>query len=61
MKLFLCVIGMVFIIEGIPYFLSPLRWKEMLMKIDEMSETWLRLLGLMSILLGLFFVYLGRR
>lgn len=61
MEFFLCVIGMVFIIEGIPYFLFPLKWKEMLQKVDEMSEHWLRGFGLMSILLGLLIIYLGRR
>ena len=61
MKFFLCVVGMVLIIEGIPYFLFPLKWKQMLLKVDEMSESWLRILGLMSIVIGLVIVFLGRR
>lgn len=61
MEFFLCVLGMVFIIEGIPYFLFPLKWKQLLLKVDEMSESWLRLMGLISILIGLVIVYLGKR
>lgn len=61
MGFFLCVLGMVFIIEGIPYFLFPLKWKQLLLKVDEMSESWLRLMGLISILIGLAIVYLGKR
>ncbi len=60
MEFFLCVLGMVFIIEGIPYFLFPLKWKQLLLKVDEMSESWLRLMGLISILIGLAIVYLGK-
>ena len=61
MEFFLCVLGMVFIIEGVPYFLFPLQWKQLLLKVDEMSESWLRIMGLISILIGLAIVYLGKR
>lgn len=61
MEFFLCVVGMVFIIEGIPNFLFPVTWKRMLLRIDEIPESMLRVLGLMSILIGLAMVYLGRR
>jgi len=33
----------------------------LLLKVDEMSESWLRLMGLISILIGLAIVYLGKR
>ena len=61
MEFFLCVVGMVFIIEGIPNFLFPFAWKKMLLRIDEIPESLLRVLGLISILIGLAMVYLGRR
>ena len=61
MEFFLCVLGMVFIIEGIPYFLFPLKWKQLLLKVDEMSESWLRIMGLISIFIGLAIVYLGKK
>lgn len=60
MGFFLCVLGLVFIIEGTPYFLFPAKWKEMLVKVGEMSDTWLRFFGLIIIFIGLFMVYLGR-
>ncbi len=61
MELFLCVIGMVFILEGAPNFLFPVKWKKMLLKVEEIPESMLRLLGLVSILFGLAMVYLGTR
>ncbi len=60
MKLFLCVIGMVLIIEGLPYFAFPEKIKSYLMKVYETPEHTLRILGLVSILAGLGLVYLGR-
>ncbi|MEW5802505.1 MAG: DUF2065 domain-containing protein [bacterium] len=61
MELFLCVVGMIFIIEGVPNFLFPCTWKRMLLRIDEIPESTLRFLGLMSILIGLAMVYMGKR
>ncbi|MCL6583913.1 MAG: DUF2065 domain-containing protein [bacterium] len=61
MEFFLCVIGMVFIIEGIPSFLFPGVWKRMLVRIDNIPDSRLRRLGLVSILIGLAIIYLGRR
>lgn len=61
MEFFFCVVGMVFIIEGIPNFLFPFKWKRILLKIDEIPESTLRFFGFISILIGLVMVYLGRR
>ncbi|MBM4271440.1 MAG: DUF2065 domain-containing protein [Deltaproteobacteria bacterium] len=60
MKYFLCVLGMVFIIEGLPYFAFPDKIKVYLMKIQEISDSTLRLLGLAAIITGLILLYLGR-
>ncbi len=60
MKLFLCVIGMVLIIEGLPYFAFPDKIKSYLMKVYETPERTLRILGLVSVIAGLGLVYLGR-
>jgi uncharacterized protein YjeT (DUF2065 family) len=60
MKYFLCVLGMVFVIEGLPYFAFPEKVKAYLLKIQEMSATTLRLLGLSAIIAGLILVYFGR-
>jgi uncharacterized protein YjeT (DUF2065 family) len=60
MKYFLCVLGMVFIIEGLPYFAFPEKIKAYLMKLQEMPDSTLRLLGLSAIITGLLLVFLGR-
>lgn len=60
MEFFLCVLGMVMIIEGLPYFGFPEQMKTWVGKIQEMSAGALRRFGLVLMLLGLFLVYLGR-
>ncbi|MBW2559014.1 MAG: DUF2065 domain-containing protein [Deltaproteobacteria bacterium] len=60
MKFFLCVIGMVLIIEGLPYFAFPEKIKAYLMKLSEFPGSTLRILGLSSVIIGLFLVYLGK-
>ena len=60
MDFFLCVIGMVMIFEGLPYFAFPERMKAWVQKVVEMPESTLRVMGLVLISLGLLFVYFGR-
>lgn len=60
MKYFLCVVGMVFVIEGLPYFAFPDKIKVYLLKIQEMPDSTLRFLGLFAIITGLILVYFGR-
>ncbi|MBE9546348.1 MAG: DUF2065 domain-containing protein [Proteobacteria bacterium] len=60
MKFFLCVIGLVLIIEGLPYFAFPEKIKTYLMKVQEIPDTTLRILGLSAVITGLIFVYFGR-
>jgi uncharacterized protein len=60
MDFFLCVIGMVMIIEGVPYFAAPDRMKGWMAKIMEMASGSLRRFGLVMMVAGLFLVYLGR-
>ncbi len=59
MKYFLCVLGMVFVIEGLPYVAFPEKVKAYLLKIQEMPDSTLRLLGLSAIIAGLILVYFG--
>ena len=61
MKYFLCVIGMVMIVEGLPYFIFPEKMKSWMEKIIEMHEGALRWVGFTLMLSGLLLVYLGRR
>ncbi len=61
MKFFLCVIGMVMILEGLPYFVIPEKMKIWVQKIFEMSDGALRRFGFVLMIIGLFMVYLGKR
>ena len=61
MKYFLCVIGMVMIIEGLPYFAFPEKMKSWVVKIIEMHENALRITGLLLMVTGIFLIFLGRR
>jgi uncharacterized protein YjeT (DUF2065 family) len=61
MDYFLCVLGMVMIIEGVPYFAAPDRMKSWMAMIMEMAPGTLRRFGLVMMMVGLALVYLGRR
>ena len=58
-KFFLCVIGMVLVLEGLPYFAFPEKLKSLYLKIQEVSDTNLRMLGFLAMVVGLLLVYLG--
>lgn len=60
MKFLLCVIGLVLIIEGLPYFAFPEKIKAYLAKIYEIPDMTLRIMGLLAIVSGLILVYFGR-
>lgn len=60
MDFFLCVIGMVMILEGLPYFVFPERMKSWVQKVLEMPESALRRLGMVLMGIGLLLVYMGR-
>lgn len=55
------VLGLVLVIEGLPYFAFPGRVKEWALMIQEIPERGLRVMGLISMLGGLILVYVGRR
>jgi uncharacterized protein YjeT (DUF2065 family) len=50
---------MVFIVEGMPYFIFPGKIKAYLLKLAGMPDSTLRFLGFAAILTGLLLVYLG--
>ncbi len=60
MSFFLCVIGMVMIVEGTPYFIFPEQVKSWLHKIIETPDATLRRIGLGLMVVGLVLVYIGR-
>jgi uncharacterized protein YjeT (DUF2065 family) len=55
------VFGIVLIIEGIPWFLSPRGTRRTLSELSRMNDRSLRILGLVFMLSGLLLVYLARR
>jgi len=59
MKYFLCVIGMVMIVEGLPYFAFPEKIKFYLRKMIDLPDTTLRIMGAVAIAVGLILVYFG--
>ncbi|NVL91178.1 MAG: DUF2065 domain-containing protein [Desulfobacterales bacterium] len=61
MEYFLCVFGMVMIVEGLPYFVMPSKIKVWVQKLVELPDSNLRLVGFLLMLAGLGLVYLGRQ
>ncbi len=60
MDFFLCVIGMVMIVEGLPYFAFPERMKEMMQRVLGLPDNMLRRFGFGLMIAGLFLTYIGR-
>jgi uncharacterized protein YjeT (DUF2065 family) len=61
MDFFLCVVGMVMIFEGVPYFAFPSKMKSWILKVVRMPDESLRRVGFVLMLLGLALVYVGKR
>lgn len=61
MAYFLSVLGLVLVIEGLPYFAFPAKIKEWAISLQELPGKTLRIMGFISIAAGLLLVYLGRR
>lgn len=61
MGFFLMVIGMVMIVEGLPYFVFPENISVWLEKIAAMPAAELRRLGFVLMVAGLGLVYLGKK
>ena len=60
MKFFLCVLGMVMIVEGLPYFAFPEKMKFWVQKVLEMPDSALRKFGLVLMITGLWMIYVGK-
>jgi uncharacterized protein len=61
MKLFLLALGLAMILEGIPYFLSPEKVKELAQLLPGLSNPTLRIFGLGIMIMGLALLFLSRR
>ncbi len=60
MEFFLCVLGVVLVVEGMPWFLSPPKVKAMMREMDRMPEGALRWMGLLLMALGMMVVYFAK-
>lgn len=60
MDYFLCVIGMVFVIEAVPYMLFPSQVKALARRVENIPVSTLQIIGLASALTGLVLLYFGR-
>ncbi len=61
MKLFITVIGLVFILEGMPYVVFPEAMQRWMEQIRQQSPGALRGMGLVAIVVGLLLCYITQR
>jgi len=58
MRLFFCLIGLLLVVEGIPYFAFPDKLKKWMNIIQEIPDSQLRIIGFVSMCVGVIIVYL---
>ena len=61
MKLLITLIGLVLVLEGLPYAASPESMQRWLRQILEMDPELLRRVGLAAMVVGFFLVYLAQK
>ncbi len=60
MKLLLCLLGLILVVEGIPYFAFPHRMKRWMLRLQEVPDAHLRVMGFLAMCVGLLLAYLFR-
>jgi hypothetical protein len=60
MEFFICVIGMVMFVEGLPYAAFPDKMQALIQKVLELPPSALRGFGLVMMFSGLLLVYLAK-
>ncbi len=61
MKLLFLLIGLVFILEGLPYAASPEAMRKWLLKLTELSPQHLRTMGFTAMVLGLLICWIVQK
>ncbi|MFP3982675.1 MAG: DUF2065 domain-containing protein [Desulfurivibrionaceae bacterium] len=61
MKFLLSLIGLVLILESLPYVASPETMQKWLRQLSEMEPSLLRVIGLFFMAVGLLICYIARR
>jgi uncharacterized protein len=57
---FITALGLLLVLEGVPYFLAPSKMRLWIIQVAKMPDDTLRKTGFVMMLLGLFVVYLVR-
>ena len=60
MKFLLCLLGLVLVVEGLPYFAIPGKMKKWMLMLQEIPEPYLRAMGFSAMALGLLITYFFR-
>ena len=61
MKLLVTLIGLVFVLEGLPYFVFPEAMQRWLRQLLEMRPSQLRFMGLLAMAFGFFLCFLTQK
>jgi len=61
MKLLFCLLGLVLIVEGLPYFAFPGKMKKWMSTVQEVPDSHLRAMGLLAMGIGLLIAYFFRQ
>ncbi|OPL14470.1 MAG: hypothetical protein AVO38_02575 [delta proteobacterium ML8_D] len=61
MKFFVTVLGLLMVLEGLPYFAFPEKMQAFMRQIEKMNPDHLRLAGLVSTLIGLLICYVVQK
>ncbi len=61
MKLLVTLVGLVFVLEGLPYVAAPEVMQRWLRHLLEMEPGQLRGMGILAMAVGLFLCFLGQR
>ncbi len=61
MKLLVTLIGLVFVLEGLPYLVFPEAMQRWLRQLLEMQPSQLRIMGLLAMAFGFFLCFLTQK
>jgi len=60
MKLLFCLLGLVLVVEGLPYLAFPDKMKTWLQQIRQIPDNQLRIIGFLAMCFGLLLTYIFR-
>ncbi|MEA1866502.1 MAG: DUF2065 domain-containing protein [Thermodesulfobacteriota bacterium] len=61
MKLIVTLLGLLMVVEGLPYFAFPEKMQALMRQIEKMNPDHLRFVGIILTLVGLVICYLAQR